>query len=260
MKVELKDRVALVTGAAQGIGRSIALALADNGATVAVNDVKNGEPTCEEIRHRGGKAAFYQADVSDVDAVNAMVASVEGDLGPIGILVNNAGINVGTDRRPIDEFLDSDWHRIIRVDLDGVFYCSRAVSARMTKRRKGTIINIGSAFGVVPARLQCAFTAAKAGVFNFTRSHALEVGQYGVRVNGIAPGSILTEGTKTLFYNPESKQKAESMLSHIPLGKPGETEDIAGAVLYLASDDAKYVTGHVLIVDGGWTAGYSRDW
>ena len=260
MKVELKGRLALVTGAARGIGRSIALALADNGATVAVNDVTDGEPTCEEIRRRGGKAAFYQADVSDVDAVSAMVVNVERDQGPIDILVNNAGVNVGSDRRPIDEFLDSDWHRIIRVDLDGVFYCSRAVSARMVKRGKGTIINIGSVFGVVPARLQCAYTAAKAGVLNFTRSHALEVGQYGVRVNGIAPGSILTEGTKTLFYNPESKQKAESLLSHIPLGTPGEPEDIAAAVLYLASDDAKYVTGHVLVVDGGWTAGFSRDW
>src|SRR5208337_268601 len=109
-------RVALVTGAARGIGRSIALALADNGATVAVNDVTDGEPTCEEIRRRGGKAAFYQADVSDVDAVRAMVANVERDQGPIDILVNNAGVNVGRDRRPIDEFLDSDWHRIIRVD------------------------------------------------------------------------------------------------------------------------------------------------
>jgi NAD(P)-dependent dehydrogenase (short-subunit alcohol dehydrogenase family) len=259
MRVELKDRVALVTGAARGIGRAIALALADNGATVAVNDVIDGEPTCEEIRGRGGKAAFYPADVSDVDAVNAMVASVESDLGPIDILVNNAA--VGPEQRVlVDEFLDSDWHRVISVGLDGVFYCSRAVSARMTKRGKGTIINIGSVFGVAPARLQCSYTAAKAGVLNFTRSHAIEVGHYGVRVNGIAPGSILTEGTKTLFYNPESKQKAESLLSHVPLGKPGEPEDIAAAVLYLASDDAKYVTGHVLVVDGGWTTGFTRDW
>ena len=260
MKVDLMGRIALVTGAAQGIGRSIALALADNGARVAVNDIKSGERTCEEIRERGGEARFFPADVSDVEAVNAMVAAVERDLGPIDVLVNNAGVNVGKDRVPTHEFKDSDWHRIIRVDLDGVFYCSRVVSAGMIKRKKGVIINIGSAFGVVPARLQCAFTAAKAGVLNFTRSHALEVGQYGVRVNGIAPGSILTEGTRELFYNPESKQRAESLLSHIPLGRPGETEDIAAAALYLASDDAKYVTGHVLIVDGGWTAGFSRDW
>ncbi len=260
MKVDLKGRVALVTGAAGGIGRSIALALAENGATVAINDVQPGERTCEEVRERSRQASFYQADVSDVDAVNAMVGAVERDLGPIDVLVNNAGINLGKNRAPTHEFLDSDWHRIIRVDLDGVFYCSRAVSAGMVKRRKGVIINIGSVFGVVPARLQCAFTAAKAGVLNFTRSHALELGQYGVRVNAIAPGSILTDGTKMMFYNPESKQMADSLLSHIPLGRPGETEDIAAAVLYLASDDAKYVTGHILVVDGGWTAGFSRDW
>jgi len=260
MKVDLNRRIALVTGAAGGIGRSIALALAENGATVAVNDVKPGEHTCEEIRERGGQASFYQADVSDVDAVKAMVEAVERDLGPIDILVNNAGLNVGKNRAPTHEFMDADWHRIIRVDLDGVFYCSRAVSAGMVKRRKGVIINIGSVFGVVPARLQCAFTAAKAGVLNFTRSHALEVGQYGVRVNGIAPGSILTEGTRMMFYNPDSKSMSDSLLSHIPLGRPGETEDVAAAVLYLASDDAKYVTGHVLVVDGGWTAGFSRDW
>jgi 3-oxoacyl-[acyl-carrier protein] reductase len=260
MKVNLMGRVALVTGSASGIGRSIALALAENGARLAVNDVKTDEHTCEDIRQHGGEARFFQTDVSNVDAVNAMIAAVERDLGPIEVLVNNAGVNVGKERVPTHEFPDEAWHRIIRVDLDGVFYCSRAVSREMIKRRKGSIINIGSAFGVVPARLQCAFTAAKAGVLNFTKSHALEVGQYGVRVNAIAPGSILTEGTRTMFYNPESKQKADSLVSHIPLGRPGETEDIAAAALYLASDDAKYVTGHVLVVDGGWTAGFSRDW
>jgi NAD(P)-dependent dehydrogenase (short-subunit alcohol dehydrogenase family) len=260
MKVDLMGRVALVTGAAAGIGRSIALAFAQNGARIAVNDVKEDEHTCEEIRAQGGEARFFHADVSDVDAVNAMVAAVEREMGPIDVLVNNAGVNIGKNRVPTYEFPDEEWHRIIRVDLDGVFYCARAVSAAMIQRRKGAIINIGSAFGVVPARLQCAFTAAKAGVLNFTKSHALEVGPYGVRVNGIAPGSILTEGTRTLFYNPESKQKADSLISHIPLGRPGEPDDIAAAALYLASDDAKYVTGHVLVVDGGWTAGYSRDW
>ncbi len=260
MKVELQGRIALVTGAAGGIGRAIALALADNGCIVAVNDLSGGEDTCEEIRRRGGRAGFFAADVSDVDAVDSMVGAVESSLGALDILVNNAGINVGKNRVPIHEFPDSDWHSIIRVDLDGLFYCSRAVSAGMVKRRKGTIVNITSVFGMVPARLQCAFTAAKAGVVNFTRSHALEVGQYGVRVNGIAPGSILTEGTKTLFYNPETKQRADSLLSHIALGRPGDTEDIAAATLYLVSDDAKYVTGHILVVDGGWTAGFSRDW
>ncbi len=260
MKVDLTGRIALVTGAATGIGRSIALALAQNGARIAVNDVNDGKCTCEEIREAGGEARFYQCDVSSVGAVNAMVATIERELGPIDIAVNNAGVNIGKNRVPTYEFPDEEWHRIIRVDLDGVFYCSRAVSASMVMRKKGSIINIGSAFGVVPARLQCAFTAAKAGVLNFTKSLALEVGPYGVRANGIAPGSILTEGTRSLFYNPESKQKAESLISHIPLGRPGETWDIAAAALFLASDDASYITGHVLVVDGGWTAGFARDW
>jgi len=260
MKVDLENRIALVTGGAGGIGRAIALALAENGATVVVSDLNNCDETCDLIRKAGGTAKFYQADVSKADTVESMIAAVENEIGPIAIMVNNAGVNVGKDRGPVHEFTDAAWHRIIQVDLDGVFYCSRAVSKRMIERRKGTIINIGSVLGVVPARLQCAFTAAKAGVLNFTRSHALEIGQYGIRVNGIAPGSILTEGTRALFYNPANKASADSMASHIPLGKPGETEDIAAAALYLASDDAKYVTGHVLVVDGGWTAGYSRDW
>jgi NAD(P)-dependent dehydrogenase (short-subunit alcohol dehydrogenase family) len=260
MKVNLDKRVALVTGAARGIGRAIALALAENGAVIAINDLNGGQETCEEIRRQGGQATVYNADVSSVEAVNAMVPSVEHDLGPIEILVNNAGVNVGDNRVPTYEFSDSDWHWIIRVDLDGVFYCCRAVSKGMVGRRKGTIINISSAHGIVPARLQCAYTAAKAGVINFSRSMALELGQYGVRVNAVAPGSILTEGTEALFYNPERKQKTASLLSHIPLGRPGGTDDVAAAVTYLASDDAKYITGHVLVVDGGWTAGFSRDW
>lgn len=261
MKVNLDGRVALITGAGQGIGRAIALAFAENGATVAVNDIHSvGAETVAEIDRRGGKAEFYSGDVSDANAVNEMVATVENELGPIEILVNNAGINLGKERHPVHEFLDTDWHKILRIDLDGVFYCSRAVSASMVKRRRGVIINIGSIAGIVPLRLQSAFDAAKAGVLNFTRCHALEVGPYGIRVNAIAPGSILTEGTRELFYNPDRRELAESLLSHVPLGKPGEPEDIAHAALYLASDEAKYVTGHIMVVDGGWTAGFVRTW
>jgi len=261
MRVNLEGRVALVTGAAAGIGRSIALALAENGAIVGVNDIDlYGEDICREIADKGGQAKFFQADVGDADSVNRMVEAITRGLGPIDILVNNAGVNVGKERRPAHEFADSEWHRIIRIDLDGVFYCSRTVSAGMVKRRRGVIVNIGSVLGLVPIRLQCAFAAAKAGMLHFTRSHALEAGPYGVRVNGIAPGSILTEGTRSLFYNEEARRLSESLISHIPLGRAGETHDIANAVLYLVSDEASYVTGHVLVVDGGWTAGFAREW
>lgn len=261
MKVNLGGRVALVTGASQGIGQAIAYAFAQNGARIAVNDVNPaGEETAAEIRRRGGDAKFFPGDVSEVEAVNQMVPAVESGMGPIDILVNNAGINLGKERRPAHEYSDTDWHRIIRVDLDGVFYCSRAVVKGMIERRKGVIINISSVMAIVPIRLQCAFSAAKAGMQHFTRSQALEVGQYGVRVNAIAPGSILTDGTRKIFYNQADQALAESLLSHVPLGRPGETEDIAQAALYLASDDAKYVTGSVLVVDGGWTAGFAREW
>lgn len=260
MKVDLNNRVAVVTGAAGALGSATAMALAENGAVVAINDLDNAERTCEEIRKHGGKARAYLADISDVTATTAMVSQIESDLGPIDILVNNAGVNSGKERFPVHQFPDSEWHRILRVDLDGVFYCSRVVSASMVQRRRGAIINIASVFGIVPARLQCAYVAAKAGVVNFTRSHALEVGHYGVRVNGVAPGSILTEGTKTVFYSEENKQKADSLISHIPLGRPGYPEDVTPGIVFLASDQAKYITGHILVIDGGWTAGFSRDW
>jgi 3-oxoacyl-[acyl-carrier protein] reductase len=260
MKVDLSNRIAMVTGAAGAIGRSTALALAVNGATIAVNDVVSPAQVCAEIVQRGGKAACYRADVSDPSAVQAMVAKIESDLGPLEILANCARADIGKDRSPVHEFPDAEWQRILRVDLDGVFYCSRAVSAQMVTRRKGTIINIASAFGIVPARFQCAYAAAKAGVVNLTRAHALEVGQYGVRVNGVAPGLILTETSKAAFFGPENKQNADALLRHIPLGVAGNTEDVAAAVLYLASDAARNVTGQVLVVDGGWTAGFTRDW
>jgi NAD(P)-dependent dehydrogenase (short-subunit alcohol dehydrogenase family) len=191
-----------------------------------------------------------------------MIDGIEKEWGKFDILVNNAAVFVANlkERYPIHEFLDSDWDRILRVDLNGVFYCSRAVSARMVKRRSGVIINLSSVVGIVPLRLQVAYDVSKAAVINFTRCHAVEIGQYGVRINAIAPGSTWTDATRQSFYNPAGQEIAQRLLSHVPLGRPGECQDIAYAALYLASDEAKYVTGHVLVVDGGWTAGFVRDW
>ena len=203
MKVDLKDRIAVVTGAAGAIGHSTALMLAENGATVAVNDLHDPEATCAEIRERGGKARGYAADVSDVSSVNSMISAIESDLGPIDIMVNNAGINVGKNRVP--DFMNSLMQTGTRLSASTSMASSSAPAQcrpGMIARRKGTIINITSVFGIVPARMQCAYTAAKAGVANFTRSHALEVGQYGIRVNGVAPGSILTEGTRVHVLQP----------------------------------------------------------
>ena len=262
MKVDLSGKVALVTGAGNGIGKAIATALAANGAAVMVNDLQGrGGSTVEEIRAAGGTAAFAAADVSNRDQVHELVARTEREFGRVDILVNNAGINTaGERRRNIHEYDDGEWRRVMSVDLDGVYHCCRAASPGMVLRRGGNIINIASVMGVVPIRLQDAYAAAKAAVIHFTRSIALELAPYGIRANAIAPGSILTDGTRALFYNPEKQQMAESLLSHIPLARPGTPEEIASAAVFLASPDSSYMTGTVMVVDGGWTAGFAREW
>jgi 3-oxoacyl-[acyl-carrier protein] reductase len=262
MKVDLNGKVALVTGAGGAIGKAIACALASNGASVIVNDLKDkGEQTTQEISGLYERCMYLAADITRRPEVDRMIAIVEKEFGGLDILVNNAGVNTpGNQRAPIHEFDEEEWHRVIEVDLDGVFYCCRAATPGMVKRRTGIIINISSAFGLVPVRLQSPYAAAKAGVINFSRSIALELGPFGIRVNAIAPGSILTEGTATMFYNPESQKLAESLLSHIPMGRPGTPEEIANAALFLSSTASAYITGTVLTVDGGWTAGFAREW
>jgi 3-oxoacyl-[acyl-carrier protein] reductase len=262
MKVDLTKSVALITGAAAGIGQAMALAMADNGATIAAVDLgTDGGETMEKLSHSGRPHAFFSADVSKVDQVNKAVAAVEKEFGRIDILVNNAGTNSpGELRRNIYDYDVTEWHRIVAVDLDGLFYFCRAVSPGMVARKAGAIINIASVMGLIPIRLQSAYVAAKAGVINLSRSMALELGPSGIRVNAIAPGSILTRRTRELFYNPAKSAISESLLKHIPLGRPGNPDEIANAALFLASADSSYVTGTVLTVDGGWTAGFAREW
>jgi NAD(P)-dependent dehydrogenase (short-subunit alcohol dehydrogenase family) len=170
-------------------------------------------------------------------------------------------VNTLAHRVPIDEFPREEWDRLLNVDLNGLFNVSKAAARVMRKQQAGRIINIASIAGLVPLRLQCAFVAAKAGVVNLTKAMALELGPHGILVNAIAPGSILTEGTKLLFYGDDGKfrDSAQRLLSHIPLGRPGTTEEVAHAALFLAAPESSYVNGHVLTVDGGWTAGYTRD-
>jgi NAD(P)-dependent dehydrogenase (short-subunit alcohol dehydrogenase family) len=191
-----------------------------------------------------------------------VVEQVLDRFGRIDILVNNAGINTRGDRVPIHEYSLEDWHRIVSVDLTGVFVTSQAVVPAMLKNPGGRIVNISSIAGLVPLRLQSAYVAAKAGVANLTRSMALELGPHGILVNAVAPGSTLTSGTEALFYGSDGaySDKAKSLLSHIPLGRPGRPEEIAHAALFLVAPEASYVNGAILVVDGGWTAGYTRDW
>jgi NAD(P)-dependent dehydrogenase (short-subunit alcohol dehydrogenase family) len=264
MQVDLRGQVALVTGGAQGIGRAIAERLAGSGAAVALVDVEGeaAEQTAAELRAAGAAAAAFRGDVADAGQTAEAVRRTVERFGPISILVNNAGINTLHDRQPIHRYAEADWERILRVDLTGVYLTSKAVVPLLLERGGGRIVNIASVVGLVPLRLQSAYVAAKAGVVNLTRSMALELGPSGILVNAVAPGSILTRGTRSLFYGADGSysEKAASLLAHVPLGRPGKPEEIAHAVLFLASPEASYVNGAVLTVDGGWTAGYNRDW
>jgi NAD(P)-dependent dehydrogenase (short-subunit alcohol dehydrogenase family) len=259
MQVELTGRVAVVTGAARNIGKAIADLYARNGARVVYADIL-GDKACEAAAAHPGCRGLA-LDVTDEARVRAAVEKVEREDGRLDILVNNAGINTMKHRVNIDEFPREEWDRILSVDLNGVYFLSRAAAPLIARSGGGRIINIASVFGLVPARLQCAYVAAKAAVINLTRAMALELAPKRILVNAIAPGSIMTDGTKALFYGPggQFNDRVQQMLAHIPLGKPGEADDIAYAALYLAAPESKYVNGQVLVVDGGWTAGYTRD-
>ncbi|MBS0262013.1 MAG: SDR family oxidoreductase [Planctomycetes bacterium] len=257
MKCNLEGTVSLVTGAARGIGQQIANRFAANGSRVIFTDVL---PEVHESAKAVGQRAF-DMDVTNETQIAAVVAEIIREFGRIDILVNNAGINTLAHRVTIDEFPKSEWDKILSVDLDGVFQVSQAAARLMRQQKSGRIINIASIAGLVPLRLQCAFTAAKAGVVNLTKAMAIELGQYGILVNGIAPGSTLTEGTRQLFYGEGGRfhEKVQRLLDHVPLARPGTVDEIAVGALFLADPENSYMTGHILTIDGGWTAGYSRD-
>ncbi len=258
MQINLKDQVALVTGAANGIGKAIADRLAANGATVFYTDI---DKTAVEHAAQEGGGYPLELNVTDSAQIESAMSAVLERFQRLDILVNNAGINTMAHRVSIDEFPRAEWDRIIAVDLTAAYEMSRAASRIMKKQRHGRIINISSIAGVVPLRLQCAFTAAKAGLNNLTRAMAIELGSDGILVNAIAPGSIMTDGTRKLFYGKDGlfHENVQRLIDHIPLGRPGTTEEIAHAALFLAAPENTYLTGHILVVDGGWTAGYHRD-
>ena len=242
----LDGKTALVTGASRGIGRAVALALAAAGARVAINyagNVKAAEEVKAAVEAAGGTAILCQADVADSAAVEAMVAAVAKEFGTIDILVNNSGITRDT---LLIRMKDEDFAKVLDTNLKGVFYCTKAVSKLMMKKRAGRIVNMASVIGLVGNAGQANYAAAKAGVIGFSKSVAKELASRGITVNVVAPGFIGTDMTADL---PETvKEKA---LADIPLGKMGEPEDVANAVLFLASDQASYITGQVVNVDGG---------
>jgi NAD(P)-dependent dehydrogenase (short-subunit alcohol dehydrogenase family) len=259
MTSDLSGKVALVTGSARGIGQAIADRFARNGCTVYYSDLRLDEAQAAASVTANGRA--LKLDVTDPAQIAHAVQQIVTEVGRLDMLVNNAGVNTMAHRVTIDEFPRSEWDRILAVDLTGLYEMSRVAAAQMRTQKSGRIINIASIAGLVPLRLQCAFVAAKAGVVNLTRAMALELAPHGILTNGIAPGSTLTEGTRKLFYgdNGMFKESVQRMLDHVPLGRPGTVDEIAVAALFLADPENSYMNGHVLTVDGGWTAGYARD-
>jgi len=261
-KYDFTGKVAIVTGSAEGIGKAIATKLAQDDAIVVVSDVQidKGRQTTEEL---GKNCIFVPCDISDVGQVNQLVAVVMKQYGRLDIMVNNAGINSARpeDRVTIDKYPDETWRKMINVDLNGTFYCCKAAAKIMVEQKSGSIVNISSIAGVVALRLQIGFVAAKAAILKMTEAMACELGSLGIRVNAVSPGSTLTEGTRKLFYSKEGSfsDMAQRVVSFIPQGRPGEAVEIADAVAFLASDGASYINGHNIVVDGGWTCGFNRD-
>jgi len=242
--MDLSRRVALVTGSGRGIGREIALKLAEVGATVVVNDVNDtAKAVAEEIRVMKGQSQAILADVSSSSDVNRMVEEVVASYGKVDILVNNAGI-------ACDQLLlrmsDEEWDKVLNINLKSVFLCTRAVLKYMMKERWGRIVCISSIVGLVGNRGQANYASAKAGIIGFTKTVAKEVASRGITANAIAPGFIDTEMTRTI-----DEKWREELKERIPVGYLGSPRDVAEAVAFLASEEAKYITGQVLGVDGG---------
>lgn len=244
--MKLDGKTALVTGGSRGIGRAIALKLAKEGANVAVNYAGSAalaNEVVEEIKQLGKDAIAIQCDVSNGESVANMIKETIDYFGSLDILVNNAGI---TRDNLLMRMKEAEWDDVINTNLKGVFHCTKAVTRQMMKQRKGRIINITSIVGVTGNPGQANYVAAKAGVIGLTKTTAKELAARNITVNAVAPGFITTDMTDKL---PEDVKNA--MLSQIPLAKFGEPDDIANAVVFLASDESNYITGQTIHIDGG---------
>jgi 3-oxoacyl-[acyl-carrier protein] reductase len=257
--MRLKDKVSLVTGASRGIGRAIALALAREGAAVALNcSTSLGEAgeVAKEIRGLGRKAVIIQADVASKTEVEAMVKKVVDEFGKIDILVNNAGMSVVGASGELEE---NRWRRGIDVMLTGVFFCSQVVGREMIKQCSGKIINIASVNGILAFPERVCYSCAKAGVMQLTKVLGCEWARYNINVNAIAPGYV-----KTLLVEELAEKgtlDVAELTMRTPLGRLAGPEEIAAAVIFLASEESKYIEGQTIVIDGGWTAyGYLESW
>ena len=246
----LADRVALVTGAGRGIGRHLAQGLARYGADIIATGrtVSQLEEAAQEIRQLGRRCLVVPMDITQKADIEKGVEKAFQHFGRIDILVNNAGINIP---KPALEVTEEDWRRVLDSNLTGLFFCCQAVGRIMVNQKSGKIINISSQTGTVAIQWRAAYCSSKAGVNLLTKVLALEWGPHNINVNAVAPTFIETPMTRPMLENPAFR---EMVLNKILLGRVGQPKDVLGAVIYLASEASSLVTGHVLLVDGGWTA------
>ena len=249
--MRLDGKVAVVTGAGSGIGKAIAVAVAEAGADCVPTELPERmadlEPVCAQIEETGRKASPLPLRLPDQQSIDSLVVGAMEEFGRIDILVNNAGVNIPRDAL---ELTEEDWDGVLDVNLKGLFFLSQRVAKEMLEGG-GKIVNIASQNGVVGYYKRAAYCSSKAGVVNITRVLALEWARHGINVNAVGPTFILTPLTQSTFDDPVLR---EDLLKRIPLGRVGQPEDVVGAVVFLASPAADLVTGHTLLVDGGWTA------
>ena len=248
----LDGKVAIVTGAGSGIGRAIAIAVAEAGADCVPTELPEKmadlEPVCDAITKSGRKTLPLPLRLPDFLSMDSLVAETVQEMGRIDILVNNAGVNIPRDAL---ELTEEDWDGMLDVNLKGLFFLSQRVAREMIKTGGGKIVNIASQNGVVGYYKRAAYCSSKAGVVNLTRVLAIEWAKCKINVNAVGPTFILTPLTQSTFDDPVLR---EDLLKRIPLGRVGQPEDVVGAVVFLASPAADLITGHTLLVDGGWTA------
>jgi NAD(P)-dependent dehydrogenase (short-subunit alcohol dehydrogenase family) len=247
----LDGKVALVTGGARGLGLTMATALAEAGADVAISGRSAGpaeESAAAIAKGTGRRARAFTADVTSLSDVERLASSVESALGPIDILINNAGVNI---RGTVDQLSEADWDSVIDTNLKGPFFCARAIGPGMVKRGWGRVVNLGSILGHVALGGRAPYASSKAGVINLTRVLALEWAGTGVTANAICPGPFATEMNLPLLNDPV---KYQEFVKKIPMGRWGELDELAGAVVFLSSPASSFITGASLFVDGGWTA------
>jgi NAD(P)-dependent dehydrogenase (short-subunit alcohol dehydrogenase family) len=246
---DLPGKIAIVTGGGRGLGKAMAIGLANAGALIIVCDVVDTKETVSLIQDLGRESIGLKVDVTKPADIAMMVKKTVEKFRTIDVLVNNAGI---VKSAPAESMIEADWKKILTVNLTGEFLCAQAVGAQMIQQKQGRIINIASVAGILGSAQSAAYSASKAGVILLTKTLAVEWGKYGINVNAICPGIFLTDMTDSYIKDPGFIQMVKT---RIPLGRYARPEELMGAVVFLASNASTYVTGHTLVVDGGWTAG-----